>query len=145
MGMQAMRRAWDSAWHVRDTGSPCVHGGGEAACLRQRECPSWVSAEVAHTANRLGRSGGLFPSCWLTAGKSFLHFVKLQNQRPDSPFVLPAESCLWCDLHCIHLCLFTFSSKTLIVFVLSPLWPAVCLLFLSDSHPHSLQVSRPQS
>lgn len=49
------------------------------------------------------------------------------------------------DLHYIHLCLFMFSLKILIVFVLSPLWPGMCLLFLSYSGPHSLHVSSPQS
>jgi hypothetical protein len=49
------------------------------------------------------------------------------------------------DLHYIHLCLFMFSLKLLIVFVLSPLWPVVWLLFLFYSHPYSFHASIPQA
>lgn len=49
------------------------------------------------------------------------------------------------DLHYIHLCLFMFSLKILIVCVLSTLWPGICLLFLSHSCPHALHVCGLQS
>lgn len=60
------------------------------------ECPSWVSAKVCLNPSPSQSELGLFPGCWLSAGKSFLlFFFLLQNQLTDLPFVLPAESCLW--------------------------------------------------
>ena len=117
-----------------------LHPGGDGA--GGTECPSWVSAKVCLNPSPSQSELGLFPGCWLSAGKSFLLFFfyyKINSQIYRLCCQLKAV--YGSDLHYIHLCLFMFSLKMLIVCVLSTLWPGMCLLFLSHSCPHTLHVS----
>lgn len=86
------------------------------------ECPSWVSAKVCLNPSPSQSELGLFPGCWLSAGKSFLLFFfyyKINSQIYRLCCQLKAV--YGSDLHYIHLCLFMFSLKILIVCVLSTL------------------------
>ena len=105
------------------------------------ECPSWVSVEVCLNPSPSQSELGLFPGCWLSAGKSLLLFcVNYKINSQIYRLCCQLKAVYGGDLHCIHLCLFMFSLKILIVCVLSTLWPGMCLLFLSHSCPQAFHV-----
>lgn len=104
-----------------------------------RECPSGSLIMISVRTWVFSLAAG-----WLAAGKSFYVFFfyyKIDSQIHRLCCQLKAV--YGGDLHYTHLCLFMFSLKIVIVFVLSPLRPGVCLLFPSYSCPHSLRVSSP--